>query len=166
MSEQQHDYEQVARWLDGGNVELTADQQRLAAEVMDDQQTLAPMLDVNAPADLLKRLGNYRPARRPHPVRLVAWLSTAAAVAAVVLLSLTLMRPPVAPKGPVATTDQPAAAALEAGFDQTDLAQLDDLAVQIDQVANSQGTDISDLASLSADQSLEAYFGVTEPGGS
>jgi hypothetical protein len=77
-------YERMAQWLDGRNVELSADEMRGAERFGRAEAQLGAMLDVAIPADALERLRAR--AHRAAPVRVLPLRRWAAVAAAAVLL--------------------------------------------------------------------------------
>ncbi len=115
MSTKNEDYELIGRWLDGEDIDLTADQRALAEDITADAERVGPALDVHMPAGTLHRV-NARliqacdGAGRPHKSGRLVWLrwsAAAAAVAAAVIIAAVLFQP-TAPVGPD-TPDRPIA---------------------------------------------------------
>ena len=122
MAAANDDFERVARWLDGEDVELTAEQRALAEEVLADEAALAGALEVAPPPGVLHRVqaGLVRgPVRRPLRRRYLAVLSAAAAVVATVLALWLVGRSSMGPATPeyVEQFLEPPAAALDARVD-------------------------------------------------
>lgn len=107
MSALEQDYELVARRLDGEDVQLTAAQQALAAEIAADQARLGPLLAPPLPAGLLHRV-NARltapPARLAPRVAWARW-GVVAAAATILLAVAFLSRGPVRPNSPMSAAD-------------------------------------------------------------
>jgi len=148
-----HDYEQVGRWLDGEPVALTPTQRELAQRVLADEAAMGPQLDVGVPAAVLRRLAAPRVRPAPRRARLPRWVGAAAAAAAI-LLAAILWKPIAGPARPASQ----AVADLETVFGGTDVLSLADSNRQED-LPDVQTTDLTVLASLDAEQTLEAFFG-------
>jgi hypothetical protein len=101
MIPSEQDYEQVAAWLDGGKVELTAGQRALAEEIAADSSRLGSALDVSPPPGVLHRVhARMQPPQDAHKARRRhGWLvfPAAAAAAAAILLGLLLPQGPTGP---------------------------------------------------------------------
>ena len=98
-------YEQVARFLDGEDVSLDADTLALAEEIRGLEAAVAEHLEIAVPASAIRRAqrrllaATAGPPRRSIRVRIVAVGGTAAAVAAIILLTFSLLWEPVVPTG-------------------------------------------------------------------
>ncbi len=88
MSLSEQDYGQVARWLDGEDVELTAAQRALAEEVAADSERVGRALEVELPAGTLHRVaarlaaGAARPRAKRHSLGWAGAVAAAAVIAA------------------------------------------------------------------------------------
>lgn len=154
---EQHDYDQVARWLEGEPVDLTDAQRDLVRQVLADEAAVGAQLDVCVPSGALARLANAAAIRRHHRLRIGRWVAAGTALAAAVLLGVVLLRPIISPAGANGTE----VALLESAFESPDLSSLDELDNEV-ALLESQQTDLSTLASYSSD-SLEVFFGAQDP---
>ena len=162
MTPEENDYEQVGRWLDGQSVDLTGRQRELVRQVLEDEAAVGMHLDVAAPRAALNRL---RGRSRRRATRLAGWIGAAAAVAAAILLSVALLSPvSSAPAGPDAVADLGVFfGAPLASEDAAEVVDSDELPSQADRwVLHSE--DPEPLASLEADQTLEAFFDAADQG--
>ncbi len=84
-------FERIARWLDGEQVELTADEEKLAVQFRDHEALAADMLEAELPAEALAvaRLSINRELTCVDRQNVWFKFAAPAAVAAVVLLSIS-----------------------------------------------------------------------------
>ncbi|GAG02154.1 unnamed protein product, partial [marine sediment metagenome] len=108
MNLTEEQYARIARWLDGQDVELSAEERAVAAEVRQGEGYLAAMLDVPLRREALDRAWRRLAADLARPRRRALQIGYAAgaiaAAAAVVILAVTLMHSPPAGTTPLGGT--------------------------------------------------------------
>jgi hypothetical protein len=100
-------YERVARWLDGEDVELAPDECAAAEEIRRHEAALAAVLDASPPAETRRRAHRRLVAALAHP-RIGWWrvAAAAAAAAAAALIVIAFTRKPPEPQ-PTPTVVKP-----------------------------------------------------------
>lgn len=107
MQLSQHEYERIARRLDGEAVDLTAAERAAAEEILRDERALRPALAVCAPSEAMakaRRRLTAELARPAHGIRWIRYLAASVSSAAIALIAVGLMRqiaPPFGPRPPV-----------------------------------------------------------------
>ncbi len=113
MELNEREYECIARWLDGEEVELTDRQRQVAMEIRRDEQRLAGLLDVGPAEGAIDRAHRRMEASsvrvRRWPLRLGQFVAVAAAIMLIVGIGLWLRTGVVAPEGVVVVIDSPPA---------------------------------------------------------
>jgi hypothetical protein len=98
-------YDRVAKWLDGQDIALDAQELELAGQVRNGLSSMGAAFDMPMPSGAIQRAVDSLPRRRPVIMRLAPYIgAAAAAAAAIIVLAVGFVqqetRPPVA--GPVA----------------------------------------------------------------
>ena len=79
-------YERIAQWLDGQELELSPAEQAAAQEILDGEAFLAPHWGLQAPPHALQKARRRMLCDIARPGRLTIWLRRAAGIAAAALL--------------------------------------------------------------------------------
>jgi len=92
-------YERLARWLDGEDVQLTEAEQIAADSIRRDETDLYGRLDATAPRGTMTRARRRMTAALAHPATGIRWrhyaIRAAASIGAAVLVAAVLLRPTV-----------------------------------------------------------------------
>ncbi len=124
--------ERIARWLDGGDIALSAEELAEAQRIRRGEALLGTLLEVPVPPEVSRRV--QRAVRRElgrGRRRIVRIVIDVAAIAAAALLIVALLLPSAAPAPPTAV---PTAVLFEGAYPDTRSEELDAIAEQMDQV--------------------------------
>lgn len=108
MEHDDRQFERIARWLDGENVQLSPEELAEAEVIRRDLATMDESFDVPVPRELLDRVNNRMLAELARPAHRTNWkrraLSAAAAAGAVLIAFASLSGPgrPIRNAGPLA----------------------------------------------------------------
>lgn len=100
-------YDRVAKWLDGQDIALDAQEMELAGQVREGLSSMGGAFDVPMPSGAIQRAVDSLPRRRPVIIRLAPYIGAAtAAAAAIIVLAVGFMQQQQGPghpaQGPVA----------------------------------------------------------------
>lgn len=125
-------FERIAEWLDGRDVELSAEERTVGEGIRRRQASLGGLLDVQLPPGAYARARHAlrRQVRRPrHRVLRIMIEIAAVAAAAVVIMALLLP-----PHAPALARQVPTAVLFEDAYRSDGAVELDTIAQQMDQV--------------------------------